>query len=191
MDGSITRSIMEPICSTISVTLLWHAKARSWERGTGKTPPWLETSVFHLRRGGRFGRIGIAKSFILLSHCPPPWGLWCFWGFLFSGSHLSKIQPIPCRKNCRHSSVSEPTKLAEARTDLRGEYQRTRSVNPARHAHPSLHLRCFFRMGCAWLRAAGGGCLRQGFDFRCARWCCHRQIGSEERSSSNLTKEQE
>ena len=48
----------------------------------------------------------------------------------------------------------------------------------------------FFGMGCAWLRAAGGGCLRQGFDFRCVRWSAIWQIGSEERSSSNLTKEQ-
>src|SRR3954470_20364081 len=173
-DGWITRSIIAAICSTIGTTLLWRAEARSGERGTGKTPPWLETSVFHLRRGGRFGRIGIAKSFILLSHCPPPWGLWCFWGFLFSSSHLSKIQPIPCRKNCRHSSVSGLIKLAEALTDLREEYHRTRSVNPARHAHPSRRPWRFFGMGCAWLRAAGGGCLRQGFDFRCARWSIWR-----------------
>src|SRR3954465_11645713 len=124
--------------------------------------------------------LGLQTSF-LPSHCPPPWGLWCFWGFLFSSSHLSKIQPIPCRKNCRHSSVSGLIKLAEALTDLREEYPRTRSVNPARHAHPSRRPWRFFGMGCAWLRAAGGGCLRQGFDFRCARWCCHRQIGSGER----------
>src|SRR3954464_3430807 len=48
----------------------------------------------------------------------------------------------------------------------------------------------FFGMGCAWLRAAGGGCLRQGVGFRRARWCGHRQIGSEERPFPNLTKEQ-
>ena len=108
---------------------------------------------------------------------------------LFWQSPSKKFTPIPCRKNCRHSSVSGLIKLAEALTDLREGYQRTRSVNPARHAHPSRRLWRFFGMGCAWLRAAGGGCLRQGFDFRCARWSAFGQIGSEERSSSNLTKE--
>src|SRR3954469_1809187 len=188
--GSKTRSIMAPICSTISTTLLWHAEACSGERGTGKTPPWLETSVFHLRRGGRFGRISGASILIgLPSHCPPPWGLWCFWGSYLLVLPPKKNHAIPCRKNCGHSSVSGLTNGAGALTDLWAGYQRTRSVNPARHAHPSRRLRRIFGMACAWLRAAGGGCLRQGFDFRCARRCCHRQIGSEERSSSNLTKE--
>src|SRR3954471_8600868 len=138
--------MMSPICSTISTTLLWHAKARSWERGTGKTPPWLETSVFHLRRGGMSGRIGIANRFPV-EPLPPSVGALVFLGFLSSGSTSKKIHAIPCRKNCRHSSVSELTKLAVALTDLGAGYQRTRSVNPARHAHPSRRLWRFFRDG--------------------------------------------
>src|SRR3954470_15074050 len=121
---------------------------------------------------------------------PPSVGALVILGFLFSGRHLQKVDPVPCRKNYRHSSVTGKTKSEAARTDPRVAYQPTRSVNPARHAHPSRRLWRFLGMACAWLRAAGGGCLRQGFDFRCARWCCHKQIGSEERSSSNLTKEQ-
>src|SRR4051794_37166875 len=78
---------------------------------------------------------------------PPSVGALVFLGFLSSGSTSKKIHAIPCRKNCRHSSVSGRTELAEARTDLWAGYQRTRSVNPARHAHPSRHLRCFFRDG--------------------------------------------
>src|SRR3954462_12319519 len=73
---------------------------------------------------------------------PPSVGALVFLGFLSSGSTSKKIHAIPCRKNCWHSSVSELTKLAEALTDLWAGYQRTRSVNPARHAHPSWHLRC-------------------------------------------------
>src|SRR3954465_2001212 len=82
-----------------------------------------------LRRGSKrafftcVGEAGSAGSG-LQSHIdpieplPPSVGALVFLGFLYSDSHLSKIQPIPCRKNCRHSSVSEPTKLAEALTDL-------------------------------------------------------------------------
>src|SRR3954447_636804 len=49
---------------------------------------------------------------------PPSVGALVFLRFPVSDSHLSKIQPIPCRKNCRHSSVSELTKLAVALSDL-------------------------------------------------------------------------
>src|SRR3954467_3248570 len=124
------------------------------------------------------------------SHCPPPWGLWCFWG--------SYLLVAPPKKFTRYRAAKT------AGTQVFQDEQNSRKPSPvcgqdtnvlapstplAMLTHPGA-FGAFFGMGCAWLRAAGGGCLRQGFDFRCARWCCHRQIGSEERSSSNLTKEQ-
>src|SRR3954464_4959123 len=113
--GLITRSIAAAICSTIGTTLLWHAEACSEERGTGKTPPWLETSVFHLRRGGRFGRISGAKRLIgLPSHCPPPWGLWCFWGSSLlvappKNSADTVPQKLPALKCFRANKISGRT----------------------------------------------------------------------------------
>src|SRR3954465_4543056 len=86
--GSRTRSITAPICSTISTTLLWHAEARSGERGTGKTPPWLEMSVFRLRRRGGFGRIELQIVDRYTEPLPPSVGALVFLGSLFSDCHL-------------------------------------------------------------------------------------------------------
>src|SRR3954462_15283915 len=95
-----------------------------------------------LRRGSKrafftcLGEAGSAGSNLQLidrstEPLPPSVGALVFLGFLSSGSTSKKNHAIPCRKNCRHSSVSERTKLAEALTDLGEGYQRTRSVNPA------------------------------------------------------------
>src|SRR3954451_20507298 len=110
--------MMSAICSTIGTTLLWRAAARSGERGTGKTPPWLEASVFRLRWGGRSGKIELAWNDRITEPVPPSVGALVFLGFLSSSSTSKKIQSIPCRKNCRHSSVSGRTELAEVLTDL-------------------------------------------------------------------------
>src|SRR3954471_19485832 len=63
--------------------LLWRAAARDWERGAGKAPPWLETSVFRLRSGRRWERIDVATTCGPLDHAPPSQGgfvvsrVWC------------------------------------------------------------------------------------------------------------------
>src|SRR3954454_23606804 len=44
MDGSITRSMMTAICSTMDTTLLWRLKKRGSERGADNSYPWLEAS---------------------------------------------------------------------------------------------------------------------------------------------------
>jgi hypothetical protein len=99
----------------------WHNspvawRARGWERGTGKTPPWLEPSVFRLRWGGDFGRIELAYGFDRITEpLPPSVGALVFLGLLFSGVSLQENDRIPCRKNRQRTSASvckDPTMRA-------------------------------------------------------------------------------
>jgi hypothetical protein len=73
----------------------WHNspvawRARGWERGTGKTPPWLEPSVFRLRWGSMSGRIGISNNRRSYRATAPLRGGFGVSGVSLCWSHLQK-----------------------------------------------------------------------------------------------------